>query len=71
MAKNMTDQITTALTAMKRSEFRSRFKLTDKDRQYIQGKAIDIIRSQAVDFIFSRLSPAPAFPKNDGKRTPM
>ena len=65
----MTDQIITALAALKKSKFRSRFKLTDKERQYIQGKGIDTIRSHAVDFITTRL--APAFPKNDGKQTPM
>jgi len=43
--------------------------LTDKDRQYIQTKGIDTIRSHAIDFITIRL--APAHPKNDGKQTPM
>lgn len=65
----MTDQIATALTALKRSKFRSRFKLRDKDLQYIQNKGIDTIRSHAIDFITTRLTAA--FPKNDGKQTPM
>jgi hypothetical protein len=65
----MTAHVTTALTALKISKFRSRFKLTDKDRQYIQDKGTDTIRSHAFDFITNRL--APAFPKNDGKQTPM
>jgi len=65
----MTVQITTALTVLEKSKFRSRLKLTDKDSQYIQDKGIDTIRSHAVDFITTRL--APAFPKNDGKQTPM
>lgn len=65
----MTDQITAALTALKKSKFRSRFKLTEKDHQYIKNKGIDIIRSHAYDFITSRL--APPSPKNDGKQTPM
>jgi len=43
--------------------------LTEKDRQYIKDKDIDTIRSHAVDFITTRL--ASAFPKNDGKQTPM
>jgi hypothetical protein len=38
--------------------------LTDKDRQYIQAKGIDTIRSHTFDFITTRL--APAFPQNDG-----
>jgi hypothetical protein len=66
---NLPDQIPTALTALKKSKFRSRFKLTDKDCQYIHTNGIETIRSHAVDFITSRL--APAFPKNDGKQTPM
>lgn len=65
----MNDQIAAALTALKNSKFRSRFKLTDKDRLYIEDKGIDTIRSHAIDFITARL--APAFPKNDGKQTPM
>ena len=64
-----TDQVITALTALKNSKFRSRFKLTDKDRQYINDKGITTIRSHAADFITSRL--APPNPKNDGKQTPM
>ena len=65
----MIDQIATAFAALKKSKFRSRFKLKDKDRQYIQDKGIDTIRSHAVDFITSRL--AQPYPKNDGKQTPM
>jgi hypothetical protein len=57
----MTDQVERALTELKKSKFRSRFKLTDKDRQYAQAKGIDTIHSHAVDFITTRL--APAFPK--------
>ena len=65
----MIGQIATAFDALKKSKFRSRFKLTDKDRQYIQNKGIDTIRAHAVDFITSRL--AQPYPKNDGKQTPM
>jgi hypothetical protein len=36
---------------------------------YRFAPAIETIRSHAVDFITTRL--APAFPKNDGKQTPM
>ena len=61
--------ISTALSALKKSKFRSRFKLTDKDLQYIHAKGIDTIRSHAIDFITTRL--APANPRNDGKQTPM
>jgi hypothetical protein len=65
----MTDQIARALAALKKSRFRSRFKLTDKDHQYIQDKGIDTIRSHAIDFITTRLTSP--YPKNDGKQTPM
>lgn len=58
-----------ALSALKKSKFRSRFRLSEKDRKYIQDKGIDNIRSHAFDFVTTRL--APALPKNDGKQTPM
>jgi hypothetical protein len=68
---NMTIQITTSLTALIKSKLRSRFKLTEKDRLYIHTKGIDTIRSNTIGFIKTRLAPAPAFPRNDGKQTPM
>lgn len=46
----MTNQITTALTALKKSYLRSQFKFSDKDRKYIQDRGIDIIHSHAIDF---------------------
>jgi hypothetical protein len=57
------------LASLKKSKFRSKFKLTEKDRQYIQDKGIDTIRRHAIDFIKTRI--APQYPKNDGKQTPM
>lgn len=51
------------------SAFRSRFKLTAADIEYIQNRGIETIRSHAEDFVRKRL--APAVPKNDGKQTPM
>jgi hypothetical protein len=65
----MTDRISDTLKALKRSKFRSKFKLTEKDRQYIDNKGIDTIRQHAIDFISKRI--APRYPKNDGKQTPM
>lgn len=50
------------------SKFRSRFKLDQKDRDYIERIGIAKIREHAVDFIQKRL--APAEPRNDGKQTP-
>jgi exodeoxyribonuclease V alpha subunit len=63
------NQIPQTLASLKRSKFRSKFKLTEKDRQYIQDKGIDTIREHAIDFIKTRI--APQNPKNDGKQTPM
>ena len=54
---------------LSRSRFRSRFALSDKDREYISEKGIETIRSHAKDLIGKRL--APAIPENDGKQTPM
>lgn len=51
------------------SEFRSKFKLSKKDKAYIEEKGIDTIRKHAVDFISKRIAPANI--KNDGKQTPM
>jgi uncharacterized protein DUF4186 len=63
------EKIDRALEWLKRSSFRSKFKLTDRDQQYIQAKGFEIIKGHAFDFINSRV--APQFPKNDGKQTPM
>ena len=63
------NQILQILESLKKSKFRSKFKLTEKDRQYIQDKGIDSIRQHAIDFIKTRI--APQYPKNDGKQTPM
>jgi hypothetical protein len=52
-----------------RSAFRSRFRLTAKDREYIREKGLDTIRCHAEDFVEKRL--APENPDHDGKQTPM
>ena len=65
----MTDRKSQILKALKKSKFRSRFRLAEKDRQYIDNKGIDTIRQHAHDFISKRI--APRYPKNDGKQTPM
>ena len=51
------------------SAFRSKFKLSAKDKAYIQEKGVATIRSHAADFVATRL--APAVIPNDGKQTPM
>ena len=54
---------------LQKSTFRSRFHLTEKDRQYIADKGLDTIRHHAADFVRTRLAPADI--PNDGKQTPM
>ena len=38
-----------------KSDFRSRFKLKDKDKLYIKEKGLDTIRRHAEDFIAKRI----------------
>jgi hypothetical protein len=57
------------LAALAKSKFRSKFKLTPKDRDYIAAKGLETIKAHALQFVNSRI--APDFPKNDGKQTPM
>ena len=65
----MNDRICQTLESLKKSIFRSKSKLSSKDRQYIQDKDIEAIRQHAIDFIKTRI--APQYSKNDGKQTPM
>ncbi len=51
------------------SEFRRRFKLGEKERQYVEEKGWAVIEQHAYDFVRQRLGPAE--PDNDGKQTPM
>ena len=55
--------------ALSKSKFRSRFRLSERDRKYVSDKGMDRIRKHAEDFIRKRLAPA-SIP-NDGKQTPM
>jgi hypothetical protein len=57
------------LAALQRSRFRSKFKLKSIDRTYIAQKGLDTIADHARQFVDTRV--AAAFPKNDGKQTPM
>lgn len=57
------------LQKLAQSQFRSRFKLREKDLEYIEAKGLDTIKSHAKDFISKRI--APAYIQNDGKQTPM
>ena len=52
-----------------KSDFRSKFKLKEKDKKYLEEKGFEVIKSHAKDFIKKRIAPAEI--KNDGKQTPM
>lgn len=52
-----------------KSAFRSRFRLSERDRAYIAQKGLEVIRRHAEDFVARRLAPAAI--ENDGQQTPM
>ncbi len=58
-----------ALYKLSRSKFRSSFHLKEKEKNYVKEKGMDVIESHARDFVRNKLGPA--YPKNDGKQTPM
>jgi len=55
--------------ALGRSKFRSRFRLSGKEAEYLRQKGMAAILEHARDFVRARL--ADAEPANDGKQTPM
>lgn len=59
------DDVFSALT---RSEFRQRFRLSSKEKAYLEDKGLPTVLNHARDFIAKRL--APAAPQNDGRQTP-
>jgi len=61
-------RIQQALEALSRSDFRSRFRLTDQDRRTVHERGLDTIRDHALTFVHDRI--APAFPPKDGRQTP-
>jgi len=52
-----------------RSKFRSRFRLSGKEAEYLRDKGLETVLRHARDFVAKRL--ADAEPANDGKQTPM
>jgi hypothetical protein len=50
------------------SAFRRRFRLGEKDRDYLVKRGLPTVREHARDFVQKRL--APAEPVNDGRQTP-
>lgn len=63
------ERIRRSLTSLNKSAFRSKFRLSRKDCDYVASKGLQAIRAHAFQFVNSRV--APDFPKNDGKQTPM
>jgi len=55
------------LSKLSQSKFRSKFHLSEKDKQYVRDKGIDVIRKHAEDFVNKKLK---VKLKNDGKQTP-
>ena len=62
-------RIENILNNLSKSNFRSKFHLKQKDKDYIKDKGIEKIREHAYDFINKRIAPENI--KNDGKQTPM
>jgi predicted Fe-S protein YdhL (DUF1289 family) len=54
--------------ALTRSAFRRRFRLHDREREYLRTRGLDVVTAHAQDFVARRL--APASPAKDGKQTP-
>lgn len=55
--------------ALGRSKFRSRFRLSGKEADYLRDKGLETILQHARDFVTRRL--ADVNPANDGRQTPM
>ena len=58
--------LTNLFERLAKSDFRSRFHLSKKDREYVVEKGLPTIRKHAEDFVAKRL--APAVIPNDGKQ---
>jgi hypothetical protein len=66
----MTDSTLDGVFArLARSPFRARFKLTGRDRKYLEDRGLEAVLGHGQEFIVQKL--APAHPVNDGKQTPM
>ena len=57
------------LNELSKSKFRSSFHLRKYMIKYIDDKGMDTVKKHTIDFINDKLSAA--YPKNDGKQTPM
>lgn len=57
------------LARLKKSSFRAKFHLSEKEKAYYNEKGRETVRRHAEDFIKERLAPAEI--PNDGRQTPM
>ena len=57
------------LSRLKKSTFRAKFHLSEKEKAYFKEKGEETVRRHAEDFIKERLAPAEI--PNDGRQTPM
>ena len=57
------------LERLAKSNFRSKFHLSQTDKAYVREKGLELVRSHCADIIAKRLAPAEI--ENDGKQTPM
>ena len=51
------------------SPYRRKFKLHEKERDYLEKRGFDLVREDAKKFVTERISPS--HPRNDGHQTPM
>jgi len=58
-----------ALEKLQKSDFRAKFHLNEKEKEYVRTKGMDEIRAHAEEFVAERLAPADI--PNDGRQTPM
>ena len=61
------DKIDSFLDSLKKSKFRAKFVLSEKDRNYIDTKGMDTIQSHAYDFVKQKFADPSRF--IDGKQT--
>jgi uncharacterized protein DUF4186 len=62
------DDLDQLFDRLARSSFRRRFRLSARDRAYLEARGLATVLAHARDFVDKRLGPA--HPSNDGKQTP-
>jgi hypothetical protein len=65
----MTRDLEEIFSDLKKSSFRSSFRLKGKELSYLQSKGLPVVLEHGAEFIEKRLAPADL--SNDGKQTPM